>query len=92
MHSGRNRSRSPHESESVADAARLLIDGSQASRITDDVRLSKCSLLLRKAPAARHAVLEVVTRCVESHVLRLPAFKSNLNDIRRETYRGLCVT
>ena len=93
MHSVRNRSHSPHasEGESVAEAARVLIDSIRFDstgnpRITDEVRLSKCSLLLKRAPSARAAVLEVITRCIERNVMHLPVFKTNINDIRRDHY------
>jgi len=88
MHSARNRSHSPQrtEGEAVIEAARLLIDSAGNSRITDEIRLNKCSLLLRKAPATRSAVLDTIMRCIERNVLHLPAFKKNLNDIRHDRY------
>jgi hypothetical protein len=62
---------------------RILVDSSH-SRSSDEQKLKQCILLLRKAPSARKAVLEIMTKCIETNIRRLPIFKKNLEELRSQ--------
>ena len=77
------RNRSP-DGECVSEAARVLIESTHPnSRITDEIRLKNCLLLLKKAPSTRAAVLDTISRCIERNVMRLPIFKDSMEEMRR---------